>query len=819
MIKNSLFLKQMRNRLVKNFIYRMQGIIELKHRDWSFRRHRAVLTIQRLIRGCIGRRKVSRKREMNCSIEVLTKLVSVDNFPVYLLEKLADEIRSFQSNSARIPPSGLISLIRCIHCLLYGDSSQQISYFRFENLTSMNLYASELGWLGAERVLRRKSTFIRKLRGLVNRLSPPNMLKLEPSLHCLHLLDEIAKNITADDFEGLSDGRITALKLLEYVWHIRQVLVAQTEFPEIFDSALPKWTIGFRRRRRALEMSCARLLYSQKCIDFLSKWREERLKEGIHFGIYTEAIQRQREEIITLSVIRSKAEKSFNTSCDELIASRRRKGETIEHKVRANLLAFEISNQLHSEYMSSAKVIVEAKERQLRDTTLQAKLNFLQSESMASISRQLLAEEDQYILNKKYACYGMLSDDSPTSQSGSPIQSYVEQLGEVIAELVVLSFEWKSFVLDLGGIQFIDNANEVEIREYNRMKTRSRYLLNQRKKLSDDLDHAIEFDVDAKAEEFRLKVEGILRSHQWDSCTSQELHFEIEEDIACAKDELKFARRSDSGDDLNIVHLPREGGKHEYPLLLVADAKISKNDKDLLLNSLKDLPIKLIETSPTDPSCDNFDLSKVSENFVEPCSFGIIFLDISRIRKSLGKLCSSLCVFSSLETATKIVLINYSETLESRSKYRFPLPSCSPNIVRLQNQLAILSNVVDNGDFTKVLLSELQSALTLEIPNVYVELAALVSAVLGLWSPPFADWSPEDIIRESSKLASRFPSGIDLYYEMFRSDLRYWDMVSYNRLLPALNLQCLDISSKNSKTSCLYWVTAWVAKAMELVDT
>lgn len=806
-----LYFELRRIHLVQQFVLRMRAIIELRRRDLIVRRDRAVITVQRFLRGCRGRLRSARMRQMWGSMGMLGKLVSVENFPLRLLDDLAHEIESYKTTrNSMLPPLALISLLRCLHCLFYADSPQRVSVFRFEKLTTIDLHASELGWEDAARVLRRKSVFIRKLRGLINRLSPPNLRKLDLSTPCLQLLEEINQSISARDFDGMNAGRTTALKLLEYAKHIRMVALAQSDFPEAFNSALPSWTIAFRQRRLRLEKTCCHLLSLQESIRHLSQMKEDRYNDGIHFGLLAEAIQQQRADLKAALSARATLEKAFSAHREELLSSRRRRGESMEHEVRAKHLAFDIASRLHAEYLENAKVIVEAKARRLGEEALQTQLTLLQAESAAEVARLILKEDFEYISSEEYFCYQLLNQPESVAQS-EDIVRHVKEMGTVLGELRLLTLEWRDFIHNFGGVQFVDNANENESLEYQRMQRQARYLLGRKSELHLALNKDMEVNVSDKVEDFRAKRERILNSHQWESCTPQELEFEMKEDIDCAVKESQYG--SVTGESVTSNHALANNAEYsKSPMLLIADVAIINEDRSFL-SFLNEFSISTIEIpSDAQGSIDGHTSQLVLNTIIQKGS-AVIFLDLASVRRVIERVFMAIRVLiSALDPAPKVTLINGKEPHGHTSH-----PSHCV-VTTLRSQLWTLAHVIDNEHLAEPLLSEVHAAVHSQTPNFFAEVAAVISALLGYWTPSPLDWPPQDIFKGCLELISHFPNASQLPSSFYVLDFGKWDYVSYSRLLPALKLLALSGVDLNSSHPSLYWMSTWAIKAIELLN-
>ena len=775
------------------------------------RRERAILTMQRFLRGCRGRFRSARMRELRRSIDLLMKLCSIENFPPRLLDHLADEIESYKHRGNALSPAGLISLLRCIQCLFYADSPQKVTVLRYEKPSSVYLHASELGWEEAARVLRRKSVFIRKLRGLVGRLSPPNLMKLEVSAACIQLLEDLDKSISARDFDGMDTGRITALKLLEYVKHIKQILLGQKEFPEAFNSALPSWTIALRRHRLHYETSCSSVLSIQESIVHLSRQREQQYYEGVHFGLLAEAIQLQRAELKSALVKRAAIEKAFMTLCEELLSSVRRREESVMHELRAKHLAHEIAKRLYDEYLENSKVIVETHARKLGDDALQAQLTSLQADSSAELARFMVSMDIEYISSKNYLCY-QLSTAPETISENDIFRSGLKEMGAVLGELRVLGLQWRDFKHNLGGRQYImGNADEVESMEYQRMKTRSQQLLRRKSELLSNLNRAIEVNVGDLAEEFRGKRERLMTSYQLDPCTTQELEYEAKEDINCAVQE------SQNGGSLSgaVVNANQPSvpyaGHSRFSILIIADVKFIHKDT---FSALTDFAITPIEVPTPAFQCIDMFTSQLVLNTLRLQGSAIIFLDLANVRRVMEKLLTALSVVKSeLDPATKVTVINFTDG--------GIIPAAHPSdcvVTSLRSQLFALARVIDAHHFAEVLLSEAQAAVGCERPNFFSEIGAFISAVLGYWCPSPLDWLPQDVFKGCSELLSRIPKASLLSSALYSLDFCKWDYASYARLLPALKLPALSGEGSISDFPSLYWLSAWANKATELLN-
>ena len=119
-------------------------------------RGHAAKFIQRVYRGCIGKKITKMRKAFMLAIAELNARVSYKELIPSHLEELGEEVEYFIKDYTRNLPIEIISIIRAVLYMTNGDEPEIFTIEVAGVLEKIEVYARDLAWNGVKHILRRK---------------------------------------------------------------------------------------------------------------------------------------------------------------------------------------------------------------------------------------------------------------------------------------------------------------------------------------------------------------------------------------------------------------------------------------------------------------------------------------------------------------------------------------------------------------------------------------------------------------------------------------------------------------------------------------
>jgi hypothetical protein len=157
-----------------------------------------------------------------------------------------------------------------------------------------------------------------------------------------------------------------------------------------------------------------------------------------------------------------------------------------------------------------------------------------------------------------------------------------EELGLIVAELLMLKEEWDDFVFKIGGLQFVADLYGEKLAKFEEMKERIHFCVKTRREVTVQIETELIKQLEAvKEKAAELRAISYANRQKWDSPFPVVLEFEAEEDADAAHRDVQAMNRK--------LKTPNHYFVEDAPIvtvLLLVDCKIPKKNRNQLVDYL-----------------------------------------------------------------------------------------------------------------------------------------------------------------------------------------------------------------------------------------
>jgi hypothetical protein len=532
---------------------------------------RAILCIQRSVRGWIARARMRKKRLFIRSIKNAVDAVQPTKLQPRSIDTLASYIEAYMSDTSIYLPIELMTLLRTILFMLNGSSPEVLDVIIAKKVHTENVFAENLSWMKALKVLRRKARLLRRMRALAERVQAPNAVCLKFDDACVKHLSEAMKTLNPRVFNALPlsiRGCVTLL--FEFVVNIERVYRLQTLFPEYFVCSQPGWFKKLISLRSAHELNLIQYRVAASCSEILEKEKEDKIRSGVKFGHYANAFK-------SIAITLQSAEDTVKASGKKLMRflleldqSEKKRLYTLTELEKSRVLGFKIAKRELETYMRLPGT---------PDETIIANMTFDIDDRKIGLldCRVRLAKCIRFIDQDKAsrAFEDMLSFDE--------IFKMEAEISVIVSRLLVLKEALDEFLFLIGGVQFIDDLRGEERDKYYALKEEVMSCIHRRRLLVASVDRNIktQFGI-IKATKASERYEYFMAHQEWDVPEDIEIEAEKEENYICAARDLEKRSRQSLTPNKVIIE-PRNDVS---PVLVLIDGFVPRKTLQNIIKNL-----------------------------------------------------------------------------------------------------------------------------------------------------------------------------------------------------------------------------------------
>jgi hypothetical protein len=566
-------------------LWRGRGGKEAARRMAKEQQQRAALfLLNRVARGYLARLGTRRKRTFIKAVMAAKHEVSLDCLNPDDLEKLADTIEAFLKNFTLTLPMEVITILRGLLYMFIGDEEDFVTIDNSGYVEPVSIFASTAGWDTHRLLLRRKGKFLRRMRSIINYLSPPGPRRLVFTKSCLKHMSAVCKiRVQALDVLSPKDKQ-TMLHFHSYIVNIKTAYDMQEEFPTYFIPVQPQWYKNLIAAER-LHQDALNEKRVQKYIGIaIDEIRKRFVAEGKAWRFVRVAGDWNTRDSAIADALVEKAINEYNRLLyffekDEQLNMQLREGF-----LKSNEFGVIVADRDFKAFMDKeGDYAPEWKIAEMRLTCDKAHLKLLEAQNALYFARKykerdLEARDWKKHINLRY------------------VHEICRDEGAVIGKLYIIKQQWEKFVRELGGVQYVFDLRGAKKKYY--MDTRSSVLkLVQRrrelhKRLEVEMTRQFKVAADA-AHEARVGMKASI----WDDPTDMERKSEAAEDIECRQRDADIeAKEVRAAKRLRIPSAPFK------PMMLLVDTRVPKSVANVLRSKLERLHFKEVTGRVDDPA-------------------------------------------------------------------------------------------------------------------------------------------------------------------------------------------------------------------------
>jgi hypothetical protein len=562
-------MKKVRLAKMLQMLYRSgKGLASLSGTRVQVMAHNAVVLIQRIYRGRVGRRRVVAKKKFIAFVNEAAESVSISELSPGHVEDLCDTIDFFLKDYTRNLPMEVLTLLRCVFLMFNGTKPEIVTVDDNGTLVKRSIYPLSLGWHGARLLLKRKARFLRRVRGLLKLIQLPNALPLRFSPEALQMMTVVKETIRPRHFNGIELGSVCILKLLEYVGNLRSAFLVQDNFPEYFSMSLPQWFKRVIRMNMAYERACAEYQRARSARDTVFESKAMRLAQGKKWGDVAAASKKATRAYLD-------ALKNRNSCHAEL--------KIFVHRLEA-AHALRMSRRREMEIAQRTGIIVSQRDLDayLRNTrfpeddeikALQYILDektILHLDTMVDLQMLEQQENQQRNIRNFRGTYNV-----------THVMGLADTLGHADGETLILEGIWTTFLKKIGGYNLVPDLTGTELAEYQVIKKRVYDAIHTKHVCT----AAIDTELKRMLYRSKRKAELIRDANfteDWDAPTPLQLSSESTEDLNMCMRDLDVAQRMKQ--PKSAVQI---GVNHVTPVVLIIDVRLPKATQAALKSRLE----------------------------------------------------------------------------------------------------------------------------------------------------------------------------------------------------------------------------------------
>ncbi len=579
--------KQLRLAIILQRLYRGSMVGEtMRALKREAEERRASLNIQRAFRGYRGRKRLSLKREFVKSLEEAQKCVSLRALVPGDVEELADAIELFVRDYTLDLTPAVLTVLRALLYMFNGDGAECVIVSSGGYTEKKYIRASIATWHGVKLILRRKGRLLRRLRALISnsRLPNPSSLKFTPD--CATHLAELVKGVSEEDFEDLSRGKHCIVQLFHYCRHLKRAFDLQELFPEYFDPGQPGWFRILLKLRSNFDHADLRRRIESKCKFRLEEHKRIYARDGKSWKPVGDAVKRNDSLLEEARAQRTKTKAKYQAYVASLQASEQKRVNTLQGIERARTLGVEVALGDLKEYLRHCFIPDEAALKELHYAVDTKTIALLQTRA------DVIHAQDTNERNEA-------SRDFEKIMRPKKMHDRCAELGLVAADLMVLLNRWTTLIKSIGGFQYVKDLVGGKKEAFERIKAQALALMEQRRVGQLDLERELQ---EQYAKVVKVSFDsGLKMIHQhWDLPTHVDVSAEDEENRECCRRDADFELRQKR--QTAFVSIPNAPF---HPVLVLIDARIPRNIKHIIVETLGKFDYTLCSEAQTDPNLYN----------------------------------------------------------------------------------------------------------------------------------------------------------------------------------------------------------------------
>lgn len=524
--------------------------------------------LTRLARGYLARKITKRKRVFIRAVISAQHEVGLDCVNPDDLEKLADTIEEFQKNFTLTIPMEVISVLRGLLYMFIGDEEDFVTVDNSGYVEPVSIFAGTAGWNTQRLLLRRKGKYLRRIRAIINHLSPPGPRRLEFSTSCLRHLEAVRK-IRVAVFDHLNPkDRQTMIHFYKYIVNIKTAYDMQIEFPEYFVPVMPQWYKNLNSAERAHQDAQNERRVQKYVASAVDEIRKKYVDEGKAWRFVANALKINERDTERAERLIEKT----STEYDRLLYFFE-KDESLnlqlkEGFVKSNEFGAIVAERDFKSFMDKeGDYAPEWRIAEMRLTVDKAHLKLLEAQNdlffaKRARNRDLEARNWKKHINLRFV-HEMCRDE-----------------GVILGKLYIIKQDWQKFVRRIGGVQYVFDLRGEDLTYYEDTKKIVLKLLAKRRELHAKRNKEMfrQFDKAAQtAHEARISE----KTNTWDFPTDMESKAEKEEDKECRmRDADLEAKEARAAKRLRIPAAPFR------PMMLLIDMRVPKSVARVLRDRL-----------------------------------------------------------------------------------------------------------------------------------------------------------------------------------------------------------------------------------------
>lgn len=575
LVKNRI--KQLRLALMVQRLYRIKSAEKLrKQLLLEAMQRQAAQLIQRVYRGCRGRRRLQLKRQFIRALNNAKRAVSLVEMKPSDVEYLADAIEDYVRDYSVKLPIHLLTLLRGILYLFNGTNSEVVLVCNDDGYQEKKfIHSGAASWQSIKLVLRRKGRFLRRMRALIQNSCLPNPTKIVMSDDCKAHLKAFYENIKIDYFQNLGKAQHCVEQLFLYVTNVYVAFGLQSLFPEYFEPGLPSWFRALMRIREQYDRAEMMRKLETNANRRIEDVKKMHAKEGKKYAHISHAVQKNTADYEHAKFNHEAKLRKYETFMKELDESEQRQVLTLDAISRAKSLARDVSEGDLKEYMKAALIPDEEHIKNLQ-YTLDAKTIALIQAKTELIQLRETIQKNQ----------GFRDFDKVMSVKNVMELSCV--LGKIKGDLLILLESWTALVNEIGGVQYVKDLRDEKLFRYETIKFNAQNLLRQRREIIEEIEKDLAEQYH-KMYQFVLDTNALMIGKKWDKPNPVEWeHEDLENRECCKRDyDLEFRKRR----QMEIITV-----KEVFPwmpMIVILDAKLPPPYIKLFHESLKKYKFQL----------------------------------------------------------------------------------------------------------------------------------------------------------------------------------------------------------------------------------
>jgi hypothetical protein len=802
----------------------------------QYKRKMGAKLIQRAWRGAMGRYKIVKKTQFFRDIKMANKVVSNDCLTPGLLETMTEEIDDFMHDHNKVLTVSIVTVVRAVLFMLNGDSPEVISIEQDEEMIEVEVFATEMSWADSLRLLRRKGRLLRRLRMLVRHVSLPSASPLEFTDTCLEHLKEVSEKVFESHFRYFH-AKKPMIQLLTYVKCMKAIYDNQHLFPEYFGASSPIWFRELMTLRKRSEATAMEHCIAASSCAKLDQLKEIKIKEGKRWGLITNAYNTACSTMKYAAEAKVIAKHKMEYYISKLVKGEENKIESFQSLEQTTRLGLAISRRELADYLSTEYP---------SEDTIKLFNNKIDEKSIAmrDVCSAILLSKQNLERDKEARNFEHLINLEE-------MYKLCEELGLIVAELLMLKEEWDDFVFKIGGLQFVADLYGEKLAIFEKMKARILVCVKTRREMKIVIDQELTDQLQVvKDKASELRAISYAKRQKWDSPFPVVLEFEAEEDLDAARRDVQATNRK--------LKTPNHYAVADAPIvtvLLLVDCKIPKKNRNQLVDLLFKCNYGVAETLR---GCDFNSVLPPIQNAISDGKSAILFVEkgIDFVTRSDFNACfrTALSSFAptprvlSLDGSFSLTAINWFSDLAPIHRAFLDSDECGRcstqlMIARARGYVGLLRHCVtralrdrvpdqstlaplgpsawahapvwlqdlcleDLAAVRKELLNMYhpqvdehgyQEKLTLSLSQKwtrtitghtppYVVLAATVTAILGLWVSPVTEWRGKHF-REGAEVFLKHSEDMPSFMDLLQlSPYPLTEPISWARIAPVMEL-------------------------------